>query len=357
MKAPNNSIGGSNPLKPYRGFLLAVIPAAIGGAIWSWFGLPLAWLMGAALITGLLCFNGLIVELPKFLYWPSLAVIGAGVGLTITPSVALQIALWFPLMAIMGFAGVILAAFATPFVARKGAMENSTAFFALMPGGVIEMANIGEHHGADRTTIAALHAIRVALVVGILPLGLYITYPQTGPAAEVVILDLVPLVLVVAVALLGGWIGKITNLPAAWLLGALIAVAILTATGAVDGQIPYALVAIAQVIVGMSLGAKFQRDRLRKIPQAIAAGTPALLAIICMMAILGILISTFLPMDAPTMILALSIGGLAEMVLTARYLELDMAMVAAFQAIRAVLVNSFAGLIWSKISKRLQNRS
>ena len=341
----------------YKGFLIALIPAAIGGAIWSWMGLPLAWLMGAAIVSGIMCFNGLTIELPKFLYWPSLAIIGAGVGLTITPAVALQIATWFPMMAIMGFAGVLLAALATPLVARKGDMEHSTAFFALMPGGVIEMANIGEPHGADRTTIAALHAIRVALVVGILPLGLYFFFPQSGTAFLSNDLDLIPLLIVIAVALAGGWIGKIMSLPASWLLGALLAVAVLTATGAVEGQIPYALVAVAQVIVGMSLGAKFQRERLKKIPQAIAAGTPALLGIIMAMAVLGILFSTFLPMDAPTMILAFSIGGLAEMVLTARYLELDMAMVAAFQAIRAILVNSFAGLIWTQFSQRLQNRS
>ena len=167
-------------LRPFHGFLIALIPATIGGAIWASLGLPLAWLMGAAIATGILCFCGLTVTLPKFLYWPSLAIIGAGVGLTITPSVALEIAKWFPLMAVMGFAGVLLAALMTPLVARKGGMDASTAFFALMPGGVIEMANIGEPHGADRTTIAALHAIRVALVVGILPLALFTFFPASG---------------------------------------------------------------------------------------------------------------------------------------------------------------------------------
>jgi len=176
-------------LAAYRGFAIAVIPAAIGGAIWSTLGLPLAWLMGAAIVTGFMSGFGLSIELPKLLYWPSLAVIGAGVGLTITPSVAVQIAAWFPFMAVMGFAGVILAALLTPFVARCARIETSTAFFSLMPGGVIEMANIGEPHGADRTTIATLHAIRVALVVGILPLGLYLYYPDSGVKGDRVLLE------------------------------------------------------------------------------------------------------------------------------------------------------------------------
>jgi len=334
----------------YKGFAIVLVPAAIGGGLWAMLGLPLAWLMGAAVVTGVLTFSGVAVELPKLLYWPSLAVIGAGVGLTITPSVALEIARWFPLMAVMGFAGVVLAALLTPMVARKGRIEPSTAFFSLMPGGVIEMANIAEPHGADRTAIATLHAIRVALVVGILPLGLYLLFPSTGVSTSPKVLATGSLGLVVLIALAGGWTGMRLRLPAAWLLGALLAVAAFTASGAFEGQIPAALMAVAQVIVGISLGAKFKRDRLRRLPRAMLVGTAALLAIILAMALIGILFSLVLPMDAPTMVLAFSIGGLAEMVLTARALELDMAIVAAFQAVRAILVNSFAGAIWARFS-------
>ena len=343
-------------LDTYRGFLIALVPAAIGGAVWSQLGMPLAWLMGAAIVTGILSIKGLDVALPKLLYWPSLATIGAGVGLTITPSVAAEIARWFPLMVVMGFSGVFLAALMTPWLARKGDMETSTAFFSLMPGGVIEMANIGDPYGADRTTIATLHAIRVALVVGLLPLGLYALFPSTGVAADDVYLAPAALTLVLAIAIAGGWVGMKLNLPASWLLGALLAVAALTSTGAVEGDIPNLLVAVAQVIVGISLGAKFKAERMRRLPRAMSAGARALFAIIVVMALIGIGFSQALPMDAPTMVLAFSIGGLAEMVLTARALELDMAMVAAFQSIRAVLVNSCAGAIWTRLSKRFNKK-
>lgn len=343
-------------LSAYRGFFIALIPAAIGGAVWSLFGLPLAWLMGAAIVSGILCGSGLEITLPKLLYWPSLAVIGAGVGLTITPEVALQIASWFPFMIVMGFSGVLLAALLTPVTARRGRMEASTAFFALMPGGVIEMANIGDPHGADRTTIATLHAIRVALVVGLLPLGLYLFYPSTGGASARILLETPSLLLTLAVALLGGWLGKLVKLPASWLLGALLAVAVLTASGLVAGQIPSVLLAVAQVIVGISLGSKFKRERLRTLPRAIAVGGTALFVIIAIMAAIGVLFARFLPMDAPTMVLAFSIGGLAEMVLTAKALEADIAMVAAFQSIRAVLVNTFAGTIWNRLAPHFKER-
>lgn len=333
-----------------------LLPATIGGAVWAGLGLTLGWLMGAAVVTGIMSFCGNAISLPRFLYGPSLAVIGAGVGLTITPDVAMEIVKWFPLMAVLGFAGVILAAIMTPLVARKGNMEASTAFFSLMPGGVIEMANIGEHHGADRTTIATLHAIRVAIVVGILPLVLFFLFPATGELTEVPGLDLLSLFILVAIAIVGGWLGQRLKLPAAWLLGSLLTVAVATAFGLFSGQITAPLMAIAQLIVGMSLGAKFDKARLRRLPQAIAVGSSGLLTLVLLMAVLGVGLSKLLPIDEPTMVLALSIGGMAEMVLTARALELNMAIVAAFQAIRAILVNSCAGLIWHRYSTYLNNR-
>ena len=337
--------------KPYRGFLIALIPAAIGGFIWDGLGLPLGWLMGAAIVTGLMAFQGLKITLPKFLYYPSLTMVGASVGLTITPEVAAEIGVWFPFMAIMGFAGVILAALLTPWVSKNGQIERSTAFFALMPGGVIEMANIGERHGADRTTIAALHAIRVALVVGILPLGLFLLFPASGDLPARKLLPLEELLMLIPVALLGGWIGHKIKMPAPWLLGAIILVGIVTALDVFHGRLPEPLLATAQIIVGISLGQKFLREKLVTIPRAIAYGTPALTAIILVMAAAGAIAAQFLPMDIPTMVLAFSIGGMAEMVLTAAALELNMAMVAAFQSIRAILVNSLAGVIWTRLDK------
>ena len=336
----------------YRGFLIALIPASIGGWIWSMLGLPLGWLMGSAIVTGLISFQNISVTLPKSLYWPALSMIGAGVGLAITPEVASQILRWFPFMATMAFAGVLLAVLFTPYVARQGGMSPATAYFALMPGGVIEMANIGTAYGADRTIIPALHAIRVALVVGILPLGLYLSYPTTGVLITYEWLTLKQLIMVIPVALLGGWIGKLINMPASWLLGSLLAVGIGTMLGLWAGEIPRPLMAVAQIIVGMSLGAKFLRERLAQIPRAIAAGTPVLTLIIVIMAGTAIFAASFLPFDVPSMVLAFSIGGLAEMVLTANALGRDMALVAAFQAIRAILVNSCAGFIWSRLASK-----
>ncbi|MBV7395488.1 AbrB family transcriptional regulator [Mameliella sediminis] len=340
----------------YRGFATALVPAALGGAVWEISGLPLGWLMGAALLTGVFAIRGRQVKLPAALYCPGLAIIGASVGLVITPVVAAQIVAWVPVMIGSAVLGIGAAALFAPVLARRGGISSSTAFFSLLPGGVIEMASIGETHGADSTVIAALHAVRVALVVGLLPLALFFFLPAgEGAFSGVAVLPLGQFVLVLLTGLFGGWLGDRAGLPASWLLGAVIAVGLLTSTGAVAGAMPPPLLASAQVLVGMSLGARFTRQRLANVPRALVAGMPVLLAIMALMALAAALASLLVPQALATLVLCFSIGGMAEMVLTAKALNQNIALVAAFQALRGVTVNTLAATVWRRLSHRFPN--
>lgn len=337
----------------YRGFATALVPAALGGAVWEASGLPLGWLMGAALVTGGFAIYGWQVKLPAVLYRPGLVTIGASVGLVITPAVAAQMAAWVPVMIGSALLGISAAALFAPFLARRGRLAPSTAFFSLLPGGVIEMASVGDSQGADSTVIAALHAVRVALVVGLLPLVLYFFLPAGEGAPEITVaLPLLSLALVLLTGLVGGWLGDKVSLPASWLLGAVIAVGALTSTGAVTGAMPKVLLAVAQVLVGMSLGARFTRQRLANIPRALAVGTPVLLAIMAVMALAAALASLVVPQALATLVLCFSIGGMAEMVLTAKALNQIIALVAAFQAVRGITVNTLAAPVWRRVSHR-----
>ncbi len=340
-----------NDLGISKSFVLTLGPAAIGGAVWETLGLPLGWLMGAAMVTGAVAMRDVEISVPKPLYNTSLALLGASVGLAITPDVATAIVVWAPVMVIAGALGITGAILMAPHLARWGRMEQSTAFFSLLPGGIIEMANIGDRYGADRTIIAALHAVRVALVVGALPLFLFAFY-DTAPVASnnAALLGGVQLAVVLAVGLIGGWLGAKCGMPAAWLLGALLLVGLVSSFGAMSGRIPDSLLAVVQVFVGISLGARFKRDRLASIPRALAVGAPMLLVIMTGMAFAASLASFALLFSVPALILCFSIGGMAEMVLTSKELGQPVALVAAFQAVRGVIVNLSAGAVWRRLN-------
>ena len=335
-----------------RRFLLPLAPAAAGGAVWQSFGLPLGWLMGSALVIGAFAMYGVDVSAPKSLQYISHATIGATVGLSLSPEAGAMLLTWAPVMVGVAILGIVMAIAATPLMARIGKVSHATAFYSLLPGGVIEMANIGEKHGADRTAIAALHAVRVAMIVSILPLGLFAFFPegnyfQQGGSETPALMVLA----ILATGLLGGAIAHKVAMPAPFLLGSTIAVGALTALQFIHGMVPEILISIAQIVVGFSLGAKFQRQSLIAIPRAVMAAALILGCIIAVMSLLGFVSSQIIPESASTLILCFGIGGMAEMILTAKALGQNAAMVAAFQIVRGVIVNSSAEAIWSRLSK------
>ncbi|WP_168797924.1 AbrB family transcriptional regulator [Pacificoceanicola onchidii] len=330
-----------------KGFLPILLPASLGGGLWEALGLPLGWLMGAAVVAGGFAMANVAVSVPKPLYSVSLCALGASVGLAITPDVAATMVLWAPVMGIAAFLGIAAAALMAPVLAHFGHMERSTAFFSLLPGGVIEMANVGEAYGAERTIVSALHAMRVALVVGLLPLALFSVLPaHDASPTDGPLLGWSGLAIALLVGFAGGWAADKAGLPAAWLLGALISVGAVSSTGVLSGRIPEALLAIVQIFVGISLGARFQRARLASIPRALTVGLPVLLFIMGLMAAASALTSLVTPFPFATLVLCFSIGGMAEMVLTSKALAQNVALVAAFQAVRAVIVNACAGAVW-----------
>ncbi|MGB1026411.1 MAG: AbrB family transcriptional regulator, partial [Rhodospirillaceae bacterium] len=293
MSAP-----GLTPLT--RSFLLPLVPATAGGALWAQLGLPLGWLMGAALVIGGAALLGFSLKVPKPCQSGALIVIGAGVGLSMTPETAVTLGSLAPVMVLATALGVGCAVLATPFLARLAGISPATAYFSLLPGGIIEMATIGEGHQANRSVIAALHAIRVGLLVILIPLGLFWLHAgdvlSAGATTE---LSLLSLSFVLLTGLAGGLLFARLQLPAAFLLGPLVFVGVLTSTGvstwsstgapngALGGGLPEGLLVAAQVVLGFALGARFRRQELSAIPRAVIGALMIFPVIILVMALIG----------------------------------------------------------------------
>ncbi|MFD2436116.1 AbrB family transcriptional regulator [Modicisalibacter luteus] len=105
--------------------------------------------------------------------------------------------------------------------------------------------------------------------------------------------------------------------------------------------------------MGFNLGAKFKRDTLKALPQAIVAGVPILVLIGLAVSVVAVVVARFASSgETPeTLVLGFSVGGMAEMTLTAQALGHNAALVAGFHAIRALSVNLFAGPLWTRLSR------
>jgi uncharacterized protein len=331
----------------------SLLAATAGGWAAASFGMPLAWLVGAAVVSAAISLTIGSVTLPLPLYRSGQLVVGVSVGLTVAADVAARIGPHVPLVILAAAASIALGRVSTPILARVGRLDRRTAYFALVPAGIAEMADLAQKRGADAGCVATLHAARVFLVVLILPPVIYhIGDPALLDTTRDAGVWTASLALALAMGLAAAVVGSAAGLPSAYIIGPMIVVSLLSGAGYVEAKEPAVLLATAQVLLGLGLGARFRRDRIMRLPRALAAGVAVLAMNGIGIAAAALGVAWALGLDPPLMLLALATGGTAEMVLTARVVGADAALVAVYQVTRGLCGNLFAGIIYDRTMRQ-----
>jgi len=319
--------------------------AAAAGYGASRIHLPLAWVLGPLVAAAAFGIGGVRLPAPLVMRRAGQLIIGSTVGLSMTSAVVAGLAAWLPLMLGTALLSILVSATFSTLLARIARIDGKTAFFCVLPGGLAEMGNIGASIGAQMEPVALIQALRVAIVVLLIPPlmvahGLY-QAPEAIP-------DLAPafVVLVLCVGLGGALLAWIVRFNNPWMVGALIAVGILTALEIAEGRMPQPLFALGQILIGYNIGTRFKRSALRKLPRAAAVAIGIILLMVLVMALYALGLSHLFEMDFAVAVLAASPGGTAEMAATAQILHLPVALITAFHVVRAVLVNGFATYYW-----------
>lgn len=325
--------------------LLAALAAALAA---DRAGVPLAFVIGPLIATAGFAVAGRPVFAPVAGRKAGQLVIGAGIGLKITLSIVMATALWVPLMVAAGLAAVVLAGLAAAPMAAAARIDRRTAFFCMLPGGLSEMANVGASVGAASEPVALTQAIRVALVVLLMPpvvmalgvdagLAVGALAPPLSAPHTLVVLALAPL------GVLGMRAAGVNN---PWILGSILSAGVLSTAGVLQGAMPAPLFHAGQFVLGITIGARFSRDSLRRLPRVAVVAVAALTAFASALMLMAAGLSHLAPFDFATLALATSPGGMVEMAVTAQVLHLDVAMVTTFHLVRAVLMNGFALHYW-----------
>ena len=212
------------------GFHIAVSPSPSRSAIvWGYLfyrlRLPLPWMLGPMVFCTVAALTKLPVAAPPVIRPPMSVVIGVMLGSGFKPEVIWQLPNWLPtllgLVAFMAIAGGAC----VYYFRRFGGLDPVTAFFAGMPGGLVEMVTLGEEKGGDARVIALIHSARVLLVVMTLPFlvqwmgGVSVVGNR---ASGISIVDTTPAawMWILVSGFLGVLVGRWLRLPAGQLLGA-----------------------------------------------------------------------------------------------------------------------------------------
>lgn len=328
--------------------LRARIGASLGGLVLSFSGgflcselhTPLPWMIGPLLSVATARLFSVNVTRPIGGRQTGQLLIGCTLGLYFTPVVAST----FQEHAFIMLFGALLSIFvgyicAFTLSALSG-VDRRTAFFASVPGGATEMSVLAHRYGGTTEKVALAQSLRVLFVVIIIPTVLTLSgahgADQYQPSpGDVSYSGLVWLLLIGVVA---AGVFSILRVPNGWTLGPLFATIAITVTENSLSAMPKELSNLGQLLIGCSLGSRFGSTFLRESPLYLFGVVVTNALSLLLAALIAIGLGYFGKIPIPTMILATAPGGIGEMGITAKVLQLGVPLVTAFHLTRVILI-------------------
>jgi membrane AbrB-like protein len=325
-------------------FVLSVAIGTFGGALFYYVGVPLPFMLGPLFACMVGSLARLPMSVPGFVRPPMSMVIGTMIGTSFGPNTLNNIGSWPLPIAGLSLFLVVCAICGIAFFRCVMRYDLKTAYFAGMPGGLIDMVLLGEASGADGRKIALVHTTRIVLVTLAVPiLALWLGGAQgvTGLRNTISISSLPPsFILWFAVtALAGTGLGFLLRLPARYFLGPMLASAILHMSALSDFKLPYEMVTVAQVMLGTTIGSRFAGIPARDVLVTLTAGLVSTAILLAVTGLFAWGIGVFSNIHPLVLFLAYSPGGITEMGMVALALSLDPALVVTHHVSRIFLVS------------------
>lgn len=331
--------------------LLAIVIATLGSIIFIYLNLPLPWLLGAILITSIVIrFENVPILKPNHYFTsPARMIIGVTIGSAFTPAILSELGTYFYSLLLVIPYVVLTAFFGILYYWKFQGFDKKTAYFAAMPGGVIEMVILGEEMKANVAKITLVQSSRLLFIVLSLPFIIQYIFQIdisgnriiTEPLSSLNINDMF---LLLVVGVLGGVLGKKMNLPAAYLMGPMALSIIAFASGIVSSKPPDELLKFVQVVLGTTIGFTFRGVKIKEVVKVLIStlGHFVILAIIS--AIFIYLVYVLFDFPALSILLAFSPGGQAEINLIAILVAANIPYITLHHIMRLILVFNLAPL-------------
>lgn len=328
---------------------LALALGAAGGGIASLLGLPLPILLGSLIAVSAAAIGGLqptgrVLAVPMPVRNLFIPVIGVSIGTAVTPGILGEAARWWPsLLALLVY---IPAAHAIGYglTRRFGRLDPATSYYGTMPGGFVEAITMGDGAGADAAYLMMLQFLRLILCIVLIPIGFSLATGQSvGSATGMVIggadhvLTASDWALLILAGALGAWAGHLLRFPAAMVTGPFLLSALVHYVGWVEGGPPGWLIALTQLVVGTSLGARFAGRSPRILLDGLRLSVINVAAMLLLTSVFAAVLHGVVGERWEAVFLAFAPGGLAEMALVALSLELSVIYVTVHHILRIVL--------------------
>lgn len=335
-----------------RGFVSALGLGLGAALLFNFLNAPLPWMTGPLFATAIARMAGWRLHCLSAAQSAGQWAIGTALGLYFTPVVTAVVLSYAAYIAAGALFAMVLTVVCGALLQRLCEVDRATAFYCMAVGGASEMAVQGERAGASGEKIAAAHALRILMVVAIIPFAFKFADVHGADPYVVGMRVVEPLGLCVLVLLscAGALLVSRLNWPNAWVIGPLLVSLGLTAAGIELSALPGWMIALGQLFIGIALGTRFSPQFIHEAPRFLLG-----VALCCLLAILlavgfGLLMAWVSPIPGPTAILATAPGGIAEMSLTAKTLQLGVPVVTAFHVTRLCILVMTAGPLYKLLN-------
>ena len=339
-------------------FPLIYAGALVCGAIGNWMHLPLPWMIGAMVFATAVRLLDLTVRVPVVARPIGQMIVASSVGLSFTPAaVAALSALFLPMIgaAILTVAAGFLAAALLMKIAK---VDVITATLSSIPMGPVESAHLAIRHGVAPGPVIFAQTLRIMMLVVFIPPVLIMLAEGIRNPNEV--LRTVPwtatgAVMLAVFGLLGALVARAVRLGNPYFVGSIGGASLATALSFPVTAYPYPVLVLAQIFLGVWLGAVFDRELLRQTRDFIPGAVASALAMVILGMAMGLCMTAITGEQWTVMALATAPGSVTEMALTAKILQEGIAVVTAFHLVRIFIILPTAPLIIS-VTARLAIR-
>ena len=324
---------------------LTLALAWVSAQLCLWLHTPLPWMIGPLLVTAVATMLRAKTESSTPLRNWGQCTIGAALGLYFTPDITQLVAsLWWAILFCIAWAMFLGLGFGFWLQRVHGRhlpqLPRSTTYFAGCLGGASEMTLLAERHHARTDLVAATHSLRMMIVTLLIPFaiqfsGLHGIDELPASTREVHGPGLVLLFLATGV---GAWVLGRRHLPNPWFIGPLLVTMGLTMANISLSAIPTEFSNAAQLVIGVSLGVRFTPAFVHTAPRWLASVALGSLVLIGLSAGFAWVLSRYTGLQGLTLVLATAPGGIAEMSITAKVLQLGAPVVTTFQVCRLIAV-------------------
>jgi membrane AbrB-like protein len=320
-----------------------------GGLAATLLGLPLPMLLGSLFVVSAAAIGGLrlggrVIGIPMPLRTLFVPVIGVSIGSAMTPEIFADLGRWWPSFAALLIYIPLAHAIGYALTRRFGGLDRPTSYYGTMPGGFIESITMGDQAGADAAYLTMLQFLRLILCIVLIPVGFtFLTGAAVGSASGAVIggtghaLSAMDWMLLIASGFVGAIVGRRLGFPAAIVTGPFLASGVVHYLGWVDAGPPGWLLALTQLVIGSSLGARFANRSPTILVTGFRIAFVNVAALLCVAGAAAASLHALVGERWEAVFLAFAPGGLAEMSLVALSLEISVIYVTLHHVLRIVI--------------------